>query len=63
MASHLGVQYIPLEVLAPDDLPAPFVIPLSAASLFVLYSIRFCSKFGSLRYSSKAPTRDTGAYN
>ena len=37
------------------------VLPLEAASLFALYSIRFCSKFGSLRYSSRAPTRDTGA--
>src|SRR5216683_6310610 len=34
---------------------------LSAASLFALYSILFCSKFGSFKYSSKDPTRDTGA--
>lgn len=35
---------------------------LSTASLFALYSILFCSKFGSLRYSSRAPASDTGAY-
>lgn len=39
----------------------PFLVFLSAASLFVLYSILFCSKLGSLRYSSRAPTSDTGA--
>ena len=34
---------------------------LSASSFVVLYSILFCSKFGSLRYSSSAVTRETGA--
>jgi hypothetical protein len=40
----------------------PFFKFLSAASLFALYSILFCSKFGSLRYSSKDLMSDTGAY-
>lgn len=35
---------------------------LSANSFVVLYSMRFCSKFGSLRYSSSEPASDTGAY-
>jgi hypothetical protein len=40
----------------------PFFKFLSAASLLALYSILFCSKFGSFKYSSKDPTRETGAY-
>jgi hypothetical protein len=40
----------------------PFLRFLSAASLLALYSILFCSKFESFKYSSKDPTRDTGAY-
>ena len=55
-------------------LPAPSFFPvdelvtigvaafLSAAALLVLYSILFCSKLGSFRYSSRAPARDTGAW-
>jgi hypothetical protein len=39
----------------------PFFNFLSAASLAALYSILFCSKFGSFKYSSKDPTRETGA--
>lgn len=34
---------------------------LSAASLFVLYSILFCSKLGSFKYSSSELASDTGA--
>ena len=39
----------------------PFLSARSAASLFALYSILFCSKFGSRKYSSSAPAKDTGA--
>ena len=41
----------------------PFLGVLSAISLFVLYSIRFCSKLGSFKYSSNDPARDTGAWS
>lgn len=34
----------------------------SAASFWVLYSILFCSKFASLRYSSNELASETGAY-
>lgn len=34
---------------------------LSAVSLFALYSILFCSKLGSFRYSSRELASDTGA--
>ena len=34
----------------------------SATSFWVLYSILFCSKLGSLRYSSSELARETGAY-
>lgn len=48
------------------ELEVPFLPPVvaffSAASLFVLYSILFCSKLGSSRYSCRAPASDTGAY-
>jgi len=43
-------------LVTPRDFP-----PFLAASLFALYSILFCSKCGSFRYSSKELTRDTGA--
>ena len=43
-------------LVTPRDFP-----PVLAASLFALYSILFCSKCGSFRYSSKELTRDTGA--
>ena len=42
-------------------LARPFLRALSAESLFALYSTLFCSKLGSFKYSSKDPTRDTGA--
>ncbi len=36
--------------------------PLRSDAVFAfLYSILFCSKLGSSRYSSKAPANDTGA--
>lgn len=41
----------------------PFRSARSAASLFALYSILFCSKLGSRKYSSSAPAKDTGAYS
>ena len=47
-------------LVTPRDSP-PFLAGFCEASLFALYSIRFCSKWGSFRYSSKEPTRDTGA--
>ena len=47
-------------LVTPRDFP-PFLAALSVASLFALYSILFCSKCGSLRYSSKELTRDTDA--
>jgi len=50
-----GVPLFPLALL--------FREPPSVASLFALYSIRFCSKFGSSRYSCKAPANDTGAFS
>lgn len=40
----------------------PALAFLSARSLFVLYSILFCSKLGSFRYSSRAPASETGAW-
>ena len=40
----------------------PFLTLRSAASLLALYSMRFCSKLGSLRYSSRLLTSETGAY-
>ena len=48
-------------LVTPRDFP-PFFPPLSATSLLALYSILFCSKWGSFKYSSKELTRDTGAY-
>ena len=42
------------------DFP-PFLAFFSAGSLFALYSIRFRSKCGSFRYSSRELTREMGA--
>lgn len=40
------------EALGAEDGAPPRLLPLlSAASLFVLYSILFCSKLGSFKYS------------
>ena len=47
-------------LVTPRDFP-PFLAFWSAAALFALYSIRFCSKCGSLKYSSREPTREMGA--
>ena len=49
------------ETLQEEFLTAFVLVPRSAESLFILYSIRFCSKLGSSRYSCNAPARDTGA--
>lgn len=40
----------------------PGAAGISAAPIFCLYSNRFCSKFGSFKYSSSALTSEMGAY-
>lgn len=44
-----------------DGLDLPLAALWSASCFWVLYSIRFCSKLGSLRYSSREPASETGA--
>ena len=52
------ILYLP----ALDFFPLTFDFEsFSAASLLVLYSMRFCSKFGSSKYSCSAPANETGA--
>ena len=47
-------------LVTPRDFP-PFFVGFPAASLLALYSILFCSKCGSFKYSCRESTRDTGA--
>ena len=67
-AQHIGTHGAQMNLLGsasflvtPRDFP-PFFVAFSATALLALYSILFCSKCGSFRYSSKESTRDTGAY-
>lgn len=50
------------ELNEPDRGCALFGIVPSARALLVLYSMRFCSKLGSCRYSSSAFAKDNGAF-